>query len=194
MDDDNALSLIWSQAGDTVNQPRILIAGVGNIFLGDDAFGVEVVKLLKQRPFPDEVRIVDFGIRGLDLTYALLEGYEAAILVDAVPRGGQPGTLYVLQIEPEQTGPVDLQVQGHNFDPVKVLRLAAAMGSPVRKLFVVGCEPECLDEAEEMSDGLSEPVRAAMDEAINRIESLVGELCHSPSPPTPSRGERGSKS
>jgi hydrogenase maturation protease len=153
-----------------VNKPRILIAGVGNIFLGDDAFGVELVKLLKKRSFPDEMRVIDFGIRGLDLTYALLEGYEAAI------RGGQPGSLYVLQIEPELTSPADLLVQGHNLDPVSVLRLATAMGSPVRRLFVVGCEPECLEEVEEMKSELSKLVKAAMDEAVSLVESLVGEL------------------
>ena len=76
---------------------RILIAGIGNIFLGDDAFGVEVARRLVRRRLPDGVRVVDFGIRGLDLTYALLDGYEAVILVDAAPRGGPPGTLYVLE-------------------------------------------------------------------------------------------------
>jgi len=77
--------------------PRILIAGVGNIFLGDDAFGVEVVQQMAGRTFPPGVRIVDFGIRGLDLTYALLEDYDAAIIVDALPRGQAPGTLYVVE-------------------------------------------------------------------------------------------------
>ena len=80
-----------------MDRPRVLVAGVGNIFLGDDAFGVEVVQRLARRPLPAEVRVVDFGIRGLDLTYALLDGYETVILVDAAPRGGPPGTLYVLE-------------------------------------------------------------------------------------------------
>src|SRR3954462_334859 len=83
------------------DRPRLLIAGVGNIFLGDDAFGVEVVQRLARRPLPEGIRVVDFGIRGLDLAYALLDGYEATILVDALPRGGPPGTLYVLEPELE---------------------------------------------------------------------------------------------
>src|ERR1700758_4827464 len=86
--------------------PRILVAGVGNIFLGDDAFGVEVVQRLARRALPDGVRVVDFGIRGLDLVYALLDGYETVVLVDAAPRGGSPGTLYVLEPEPEADLPV----------------------------------------------------------------------------------------
>ena len=114
-----------------MTHPRVLVAGVGNIFLGDDAFGVEVVRELARRPLPDGVRVVDFGIRGLDLTYALLDGYEAVILVDATPRGGPPGTLYVLEVEPPAPGGGRGRgppAEGHNIDPVRVLRLAAAMG------------------------------------------------------------------
>src|SRR5262245_39805418 len=106
---------------------RILIAGIGNIFLGDDAFGVEVVRRLVQRPLPDGVRVVDFGIRGLDLAYDLVNGYEAVILVDATPRGGQPGTLYVLEPTREEmpdAADAGLMVETHALDPVKVLRLA----------------------------------------------------------------------
>src|SRR5439155_18140778 len=129
--------------GGAMNRPRILVAGVGNIFLGDDAFGVEVAQRLARRALPDGVRVVDFGIRGLDLTYALLDGYAVVILVDALPRGGPPGTLYVLEVtdEPppaEDAGPL---IETHNMDPVKVLRLAAAMGARVERLLVVGCEP-----------------------------------------------------
>src|SRR5262249_56961070 len=127
--------------GGLMNRPRVLVAGVGNIFLGDDAFGVEVVRRLGRRPLPDGVRVVDFGIRGLDLTYALLDGHEAVILVDALPRGGEPGTLYVL--EPEIGAPLGdaPPVEGHGMDPVKVLHLAAAMGGQVGRLLLVGCEP-----------------------------------------------------
>src|SRR5262249_31904168 len=139
--------------GGVMTHPRILVAGVGNVFLGDDAFGVEVVRELARRQLPDGVRVVDFGIRGLDLTYALLDGYDAAIPVDATPRGGRPGTLYVLEVEPPEPGAAaaaEPAVEGHNLDPVRVLRLAAAMGSPVRRLFVVGCEPGPPGEVEEM--------------------------------------------
>src|SRR5437868_1453516 len=156
------------------DHPRVLIAGVGNVFLGDDAFGVEVAQRLARRPLPDGVRVVDFGIRGLDLTYALLDGYEAVILVDAAPRGGRPGTLYV--IEPAPSAEAVPPVEAHGLDPATVLRLAAAMGGRVGRLLLVGCEPAPFDEADEMRMGLSDPVRAAVDEAVPLVESLVGKL------------------
>src|SRR5439155_12622652 len=151
-----------------MNRPRVLVAGVGNIFLGDDAFGVEVVQRLARRPQPDGVRVVDFGIRGLDLTYALLDGCEAVVLVDATPRGGPPGTLYV--IEPQVEGsaspePADLMLDPHDLNPAKVLRLAATLGSLVQRILLVGCEPAELG-GEEGQMGLSDPVRLAVDEAI----------------------------
>lgn len=158
-----------------MNRPRLLIAGIGNIFLGDDAFGVEVVRRLAQRPQPEGVRVVDFGIRGLDLTYALLDGYDSVILVDALPRGGAPGTLYVL--EPERGAPDNrgAMLEMHRLDPVKVLHLAASMGAKVERLLVVGCEPTPSDE-DDMHDGLSDTVRLAVDEAIPLLESLVSRL------------------
>ena len=160
-------------------RPRILVAGIGNIFLGDDAFGVEVARRLASHERSEEVRVVDFGIRGLDLTYALLDGYEAVILVDAAPLGKRPGTLYVL--EPHGEGPPDMEgacppIEMHNLDPAKVLRLAAALGGQVGRLLLVGCEPVPPDEPEEMRDSLSEPVRAAVDLAVPLISSLVAKL------------------
>jgi hydrogenase maturation protease len=157
-----------------MTHPRILVAGVGNIFLGDDAFGVEVAQRLVQRPQPEGVRIVDFGICGLDLTYALLEGYEAVVFVDALPRGGSPGTLYVL--EPDVPQAPAASVEMHNVDPVKVLQLAAAMGGRVDRLLVVGCEPTPLDACAEMRMGLRAPVRAAVDQAVPLVEAVVGKL------------------
>ena len=161
-----------------MKSPRVLVAGVGNVFLGDDAFGVEVARELMKREWPEGVRVADFGIRGLDLAYALLDGYEAAIIVDATPRGEPPGTLCVLEVDPPagEPGESELAAGGHNLDPVRVFRLAAAMGSPVRRLFVVGCEPGPAADAEEMADGLSEPVRAAVGGAVRLVESLVGRL------------------
>ena len=158
---------------------RVLVAGVGNIFLGDDGFGVEVAQRLLRQALPAEVRVVDFGIRGLDLTYALLDGYEAVILVDAAPRGQAPGTLYVLEPDritsPESEGAAPL-VEAHGMTPEKVLRLAAALGGRVRRLLLDGCEPTPLDEADEMQTGLSEPVGRAVDEAVVLVEELVGRL------------------
>jgi hydrogenase maturation protease len=157
----------------------LLVAGIGNIFLGDDAFGVEVVQRLARRPLPDGVRVVDFGIRGLDLTYALLDGPEAVILVDATPRGGPPGTLYVLELDAGGSAESDgagLMIEAHALDPGKVLRLVAAMGGRVGRLLLVGCEPMPPAEPEDMSLGLSAPVQAAVAEAVPLVESLVGKL------------------
>jgi hydrogenase maturation protease len=162
-----------------MSSSRILVAGVGNIFFGDDAFGVEVVQRLARRPLPESVRVVDFGIRGLDLTYALLDGYDAVILVDAVPQGGRPGTLYVIEPQPEPAAtaaPEDLMLQTHGMDPAKVLRVAAALGGQVRRVLLVGCEPGVLGSDEDMQMGLSEPVRAAVDGAVGIIESLIAQL------------------
>jgi hydrogenase maturation protease len=154
-----------------MNQPRILIAGVGNIFLGDDAFGVEVAQRLLRRPLPPEVRVVDFGIRGLDLAYTLLDGYEAVILVDAVPRGGQPGTLYVL--EPELTSAEGVPImQAHNLDPAQMLRMVAALGGKVENLLMVGCEPGAPAGDEELPE-MCVAVRAAVEEAVLLVESIL---------------------
>lgn len=160
-----------------MNRPRLLVAGIGNIFLGDDAFGVEVVQRLARRELPTEVRVVDFGIRGLDLAYALMDGYEIVILVDAVPRGGPPGTLYVL--EPERSAAsatAGFSMETHRLDPVNVLRLAETMGGRVERLLLVGCEPEPDRPDEEMQMGLSSPVQAAVDEAVVVLESLIVRL------------------
>ncbi len=161
-----------------MNDARILVAGIGNIFLGDDAFGVEVAQRLARRPLPDGVRVVDFGIRGIDLAYALLDDYDAVILVDAAPRGGPPGTLYLVEPDCRQFAEgadAGVLVETHALDPVKVLRLAASLGAQVKRLLLVGCEPAMPPE-EEMQMGLSDPVRAAAEEAIGLIESLAVEL------------------
>jgi hydrogenase maturation protease len=161
-----------------MKQPRILVAGVGNVFLGDDAFGVEVAQRLAERPQPDGVRVVDFGIRGFDLAYALMDGFDLAILVDAMPRGDSPGTLYVLEpdlgeleTQPNQACVLDT----HGMDPLNVLRLVRVMGGQPCRLRVVGCEPAVLGTEEDPVMGLSEPVRAAVAEAVRLVESLISE-------------------
>jgi hydrogenase maturation protease len=156
---------------------RILIAGIGNIFLADDGFGVEVVKRLAGRGLPEGVEVVDFGIRGLDLAYALQDGYEAVIFVDALPRGEEPGTVYLIEPEIEDGGEVALDT--HGMDPVKVLRLARAMGAEMPKTLVVGCEPKNILSGEAYDDmlmGLSEPVEAAVERAAKLVESLVEQM------------------
>jgi hydrogenase maturation protease len=155
---------------------RILIAGVGNIFLGDDGFGVEVVRRLAGRELPEGVEVVDFGIRGMDLAYALQDDYEVVIFVDATPRGGEPGTVYLLEPEIEEDGEVSLDT--HGMDPVKVIKLSRALGAGPARTLVVGCEPQLVVSGEDYDDmlmELSEPVRAAVEEAAKLVESLVEE-------------------
>lgn len=156
---------------------RILVAGVGNIFLGDDGFGVEVVRRLAGRELPEGVDVVDFGIRGMDLIYALQDDYEVVVFVDAAPRGEKPGTLYLLEPEIEEDGEVMLDT--HGMDPVKVIKFARALGAKPSRTLVVGCEPQVLVSGEAYEDmlmELSEPVRAAVEEAVRLVESLVEEI------------------
>lgn len=163
---------------------RVLVAGVGNVFLADDAFGPEVVAALRRRRLPDGVDLVDSGIRGMDLAYRLLEGYAAAVLVDAVPRGGPPGTLYLIDAghDPDPGGPGGAAPEAHGMDPVKVLALARVLADGdagrVPRVLVLGCEPRVRmrgDEAEVVV-GLSPPVRRAVGEAADLLESLAAEL------------------
>jgi len=153
--------------------PRILVAGIGNVFFGDDGFGVAVAQRVASSALPPGVVAVDYGIRGMDLAYALRD-YDVAILIDAVPRGGAPGTLYVIEPDTEdmEAGP-----DAHAMDPVKVLALARGLGDPLPQVLVVGCEPAHVPAADgELSADLSEPVRAALDGAVRTVESLLDDL------------------
>lgn len=155
---------------------RVLVAGIGNVFLGDDGFGVEVVKHLAERELPEGVEVVDFGIRGLDLVYELFEERELVILVDALPRGKEPGELSV--IEPYVEGQ-EVTLDTHGMDPAKVLAFAKALGAEPARTLVVGCEPEKVisgEDYEEMVMELSEPVQAAVEDAADLVESLVEEV------------------
>ncbi len=156
--------------------PRILVACIGNIFLGDDGFGVEVARRLVARPLPAGVRVVDFGIRGMDLVYALIEDYDALVFVDAAPRGEPPGTLYLIEPHIEQDGEVTLAT--HGMDPVKVLKLAWALGAKPIRTYLVACEPAVLgsEDDEDVLVELSAPVRAAVDEAVRMVESLPEDI------------------
>lgn len=154
----------------------ILVAGIGNIFLGDDAFGVEVVKRLATRTLPEGVRVSDFGIRGFDLVFALQDGYETTILVDACPRGEQPGTVFVLEPDVDAFGSGrDVVMEAHGMNPVNVIRMAKAMNVPLKQILVVGCEPETLGGPEGHM-GLSRPVEAALEGAVCVIEELVHKI------------------
>lgn len=156
----------------------ILVACVGNIFNGDDAFGVEVARRLSRVTLPDGVRVIDFGIRGIDLTYALMDGYDAVILVDAAQRGEAPGVVSVVEPDPIAAGdsiPEDLALSPHELDPAKVLRLASALGGTCRRVLLVACEPLTFGDDEGVM-GLSEPVVAAVGVAAETVEKLIEEM------------------
>lgn len=151
---------------------KTLIAGIGNIFMGDDAFGCEVVRRLEREALPVDVDLVDFGIRGLDLHYALTDGYEFVILIDTIQRGEAPGTVYV--IEPDVDAPVDgePEIAPHAMDPASVLQLVASLGEHRPRLLLVACEPACLGgEAGHM--GLSDTVAEAVEEGVAEVSRLL---------------------
>ncbi len=168
------MDLALSQAG----APRILVAGIGNIFLGDDAFGVEVARRLSARDLPPNVRVTDFGIRGYDLAYALLDGYDTTILVDACPRGEPAGTLYVIEPDLKESSSSEgdqSPADAHTMNPVNVLRLATSMGGPLKRVLLVGCEPGTLGP-EEGQMGMSAPIEAAVEDAVQLVESLITKI------------------
>jgi hydrogenase maturation protease len=152
---------------------RVLVAGIGNVFLGDDGFGVALANRLAAGDLPAGVEVVDFGIRGMDLAWAMQDGYEAVVLLDATPRG--EGTLYL--IEPEVEAGAH-PIEGHGMDPVTVLSLVHALGGTPPRTLVVGCEPQTrMDTGEEnLVADLSEPVRLALDEGIKLVDSVLAEL------------------
>jgi hydrogenase maturation protease len=159
----------------TNEKPRILVAGIGNIFLGDDGFGVEVAQQLAAIPLPATVRVADFGIRGLDLAYALQDGYEMAILIDVYPRGQSPGTISVVELDLDDPAAAlghDSFVVPHAMDPVSVLRMAAANRGNLKRALLIGCEPATLG-GEEGKMGLSIPVGAAVYDAVKVIGNLI---------------------
>ena len=142
---------------------RILVAGIGNIFKGDDAFGVEVARRLAARSLPSTAKVVDFGIRGIDLTYALLDGCDAAILVDTAKRGETPGTVSIIEPErpsAEELTAEDLMLEPHDLDPAKVLRVVTALGGECPRILLVACEPETFGDEEIGAIGLSQAVRS----------------------------------
>jgi hydrogenase maturation protease len=154
---------------------RVLVAGIGNVFMGDDGFGVEVAGRLLRSELPAGVHVEDFGIRGMDLAYAL-QDYDVVVLIDATSRGQSPGTLYVIEAELGDDEPV--APEAHGMDPVKVLSLARALGGPLPRVLVVGCEPatRMTGAEEEVVAELSEPVRAAVGEAARMVEKLIEEV------------------
>ncbi|MET8246377.1 hydrogenase maturation protease [Streptomyces sp. NPDC005202] len=166
---------------------RLLVAGVGNIFLADDAFGPEVIRALDSRPLPAGVRVRDFGIRGLDLAYTLLDGYDTAVLVDAAPRGHQPGTLSLIEPELPDGTAAAAPPEAHGMDPAKVLALAAHLGDgPLPRVLVLACEPQVRPRGDEdVVAGLSAPVREAVDRAVEALHTMVPVLLSDPAATPP---------
>ena len=152
---------------------RTLVAGVGNVFLRDDAFGVEVIRLLAGRPPQPGVQIHDFGIRGVHLVYQLLDGYDLFVLVDAAPRGEEPGTVTVLEVElprPDDPGPLPQPViDAHSLTPDAIFGLLASLGGRPGRSLVVACEPAEVDPGM----GLSDPVQAALPHAVRAVEEIL---------------------
>ena len=157
---------------------RTLVAGVGNIFQRDDAFGVEVIRLLAERqPGPPGVQIRDFGIRGVHLVYDLLDGCDLFVLVDAAARGAAPGTVTVLEVEPSRA-PADGRdstaapvIDAHGLTPDDIFALLASLGGRPGRSLVVACEPA--DTSPGM--GLSDPVQAALPHAVAAVEEILHE-------------------
>lgn len=159
---------------------RTLVACLGNIFLSDDGFGVEVARRLARYDLPDGVRVTDYGIRGMHLAYDLAEGFDSTILVDATQRGGQPGTVYLIEPDPASPGAAPdgdtsammarmSLLNAHGMQPDLVLSLAGTLGADAGRVLVVGCEPATLEDG----IGLSAPVAAAVDDAVRMVTKLV---------------------
>jgi|SRR5689334_15435850 len=149
---------------------RVLIAGIGNIFRGDDGFGVEVVRRLADERLGEDIEVADFGIRGVHLAFEMASGkYKKVILVDAASRGESPGTLYA--IEPEDADGEAAIADAHSLTPAAVVAWVRRIGGECGRVILVGCEPATLDE----SIGLSVPVRSALDGAVKMVRELIAE-------------------
>ncbi len=158
---------------------RILVAGIGNIFLGDDGFGSEVVRKAEIRQDDPSVRVIDYGIRGMHLAYDLLEEWDSLVLVDAVPSRGSPGTLHVFQHDSEEdvaagreSGFGSTGVDAHSMDPAAVFASLRALGGSPPYTVVVGCEAGSVEEG----IGLTEPVAKAVSRAARAVEEIVAAL------------------
>jgi len=150
---------------------RVLVAGIGNVFFGDDGFGVEVADRLGGRPRPDGVRVVEYGIRGVHLAYELLDGYDVLVLIDAIPMGEPPGTVAVIEVDQDERAD-PLPMDAHSMSPATVLGLLASVGGTVERVLIVGCQPAVIDEG----IGLSPVVRAAVPAAVDAVDELLAEL------------------
>jgi hydrogenase maturation protease len=150
---------------------RILVAGIGNIFLGDDGFGPEVMRHVCVQTFGADVHPVDYGIRGMHLAYDLLEDWRALVLVDALPDRGAPGTLHVFEADHETLSPT-VGLEAHSMDPAAVFATLRALGGTPPQTIVIGCEVQNIDEGM----GLSAPVSAAVPRAVAAVDDVLAGL------------------
>lgn len=150
---------------------RILIAGVGNIFFGDDAYGCEVIGRVQREKWPPDVRVEDYGIRSTHLAFELMSGYEGAILIDAVPRGGAPGTLYV--IEPDMRSAAATP-DAHTMDLSSLFAFMHTLEGYKPRIIIVGCEPG--SAAEGMP--LSPPVAGAVEQTLPLLRDVLEKYFH----------------
>ncbi len=148
---------------------RVLVAGVGNIFLTDDAFGSEVARRLADVALPEGVKVVDYGIRGMHLAYDLLDGYDALVVVDALPGDGSPGDLSVLEVGPDDLGEGELDA--HGMAPVAVLASLGQLGGSLPPTYLVGCQPASVEEG----IGLSPAVAAAVEPAVGLVREVLAD-------------------
>ncbi len=162
--------------GAVTAEKQILVAAVGNLWLRDDGFGGEVAKRLRERELPPGVQVADFGTGGLDLAYELMRGYDALVLVDISRQGGEPGTLYVMEADPEsiEAGIEDGDmIDPHDMDPQTVLRFVKSVNGWPGKVIVVACEPA---EIEDFGIGLSPAVEVAVEQAVGLVADTLDEL------------------
>jgi hydrogenase maturation protease len=161
----------------TAPESRIAVAGFGNVLLGDDGFGVEVIKRLQSLKLPTRVECFDIGIGGMELVLKLMDGFNEMIVVDAVRRGNAPGTLYLfppseadLYFRPEE------RIDPHLAEPTGSMRMALKLGILPEKIVIVGCEPESCA----LGLGLSRPVRVAVEDAVEKIREMIGRTFNAP--------------
>jgi hydrogenase maturation protease len=147
---------------------KVLVAGIGNIFLGDDGWGVEVARRLASQSWPDGVQVADYGTSGLHLAHDLLEGYDTTILIDAAGLGSPPGTVYLVELDPRRSAG-DREIDAHGMQPDAVLDLVAMLGGEPGRVLLVGCEPATVDH----HMGLSPAVEGAVEQAVDLVRTLV---------------------
>lgn len=166
-----------SEPSPSEESPRVLVAGIGNIFLGDDAFGVEVTQRLLARQQPTGVKVIDYGIRSFDLAYALMGEFTTVIMIDATRRGNPPGTLYTIEPDLQELNALESSQEGfdsHTMNPMQVFRLVKTMGGELKaRILLVGCEPETFGPENEGQMGLSTAVQAAVSGAVEMVEKLI---------------------